>query len=1346
MVIGQLQNEGDVDVANALAQKYNILDEQIKALADTLDELENRWRAAHQTIEQGEQQVKEAINQTTEAERQMNAEADKSPTGFREQWSAVTELHDRIRGLTEELHKYEAEYDKISEKPGFDDQSKRVRELQEEIARLKKEIEGAKSELNTMPSGAGSFLAEWKEKLYDILTGNNKFTESLGGIKTALGGLMTPLSSATSGVVNITKALWAMASTPIGAVISAVVVGLQAMFSWFNKSAEGQRAFAKITAFLGSLLSSITDIAIKLGGYLYHAFTDPQGSLNQFGKGLINFVVNPLKAVANTLAGVGKIAKGVYDLISSGANIAEAKRAAGEIADGWERLKKAGSNIVDTLKAGWDVVAGGVSGAFSLAVDGVGKIWKTDLSKVGSDIISKATQMAQLAEQQKNAEIQLAEAKKNERLQDIEIAKEREKIYTLTGKEKDAQIEKVKNMIREKYDPQIQAQQTLLDIQKKRNDLHTKSLESIAKEREAQGQVYALMAQQASSTRMLVRMQQANLKSMGNAANREENKQNRITTEDAKWEEVVRKNAIERAKVQVSLEEMIADARIEAMKDGETKVLAQRTRNFEKELNQLEENRRAAIEAERKRQKAEFEAQEAVVKAKGGKVQSWDDGMIDQTEIDKINSLYEKVKELLAQKDKIATEKYEREQQRANQHTINSYLKQYGDYAQQKAAILSDADLKIKEAQERLNQAKNEETQKAIEAEIEILRKGADKEITELKRKFGKLPQFLADLFADTSNKSIKELSKIIKKYEAFLKYREGNKDISKEDLMKDYGFGDDEINELSEKLKTGELSIKDFTEKIKALRKNLEELSRTEVFKKLAEEIKTAFNGRDIGQGLIKFGSLLQETSSLVGDIGESIGGIFNIHGDEFKNMQTALNNIGNLALGIGRIYSGDYIGGAVNAASGIAGIISMLSNEEEKLRAYQQEQNKNRTLLETIDRSLNKLSDALEKSYGIAALQLSEQRQELIKEKQESAQKSVKETGFGQFLMSEMASFLHSEGLRGGNIAYEIGKRYGLDTKFYDWESDNAERYRDLSDVGLGSWRTILTKADPQELASVLHDIRENDKELWAEIIAMDSETAVYFEALADTVTEYNDNIEQLREQLTTTTRDNIFTGFLDNLYNLASGSKDVFDSIADNWQEMVNKMAVNNIVGEKFRQKLEQWYEQLAKVNEERAKISEDATEAEIAAANAAYLESLEELKGEYKNHVENAQKEIEQLRNLGIIKATGENVDQQATYNSLEKWTYDQADEIINRATAIQIIDEHILEGQQSMTDAMIGLLGGINGMSGDIILMAENMAIAVDLHQQANDKLDRIIINTNVLPAMNDLLKRWYNNR
>jgi hypothetical protein len=1329
VVNGNLVSEGDVNVVNSLAQQYKVLMGEVGALQGALENLESVWTSTHGKQTEEQKKVTESVKETTQAEKELNEESSKDPSTFRQQWNTVTELNDRIRGLTSELHKYEEQYDKIAESPGFDAQSKKVKELEEEIAKLKKQIQEAKDELDNT-SGAGSFFAKLKEGLTDFLTGSGRFQESLANMKVALSSLLGPFSSATASVATFTKALWSMAATPIGAVLSAIVLALQAVHMWFTKSAEGQRAFSKITAYLGSLLSSMTDIAIKVGKYLYHAFADTTGPLHQLGKGLVGLVINPLKTIAKTLSGVGQIAKGVIDLIASGANVAEAKRAVDQISKGWDDLKKAGSSAIDTLKSGWDTVAGAVTGAFKVGRDGMKAMWETDLGDLGGDMLRKAREAASLAEQQTEAEIKLSEAKRDEKKLDIEIAKEREKIYTLTGKAKDEQIELVKNMLKEKYQPQIEAQQKLLDIQKKRNGLHTMTLEQISKEREMQGQVYALQAQAAASTRMLTRMQQANLKTMANAGKKDARQQQAIDDAEARWDEIVRKNGLARAKMERDMEAQIADSTIEAMKDGEKKKIAERERAFKKQLEQLEEQRNAAVEAERKRQKDEYDAQEKVIKARGGKPVAWDDSMLDTEQIDKVNEYYEALRKLLVLKNEVEEEDQKDKEKQTNKNVYYQWIAQFGDYAMQKQAIEDKANDEIARLEKELSETVVEETRQRIQQEIDLVKAGAEAEAAELDKKFGKTARALGDLFADATKKTTVQIEKLIKKYQAFFKMKEGKK--SPNELVEIFGFTNEEITELEKKLSTGEISIKEIKDRLEEWKKALADKSPWQSFKKeindIQEEINNATEGKMelYGKLFENFGQYIKTTAQQLGDLGQSIGTIFGNDGG-MQEASKAMNNMGTILEGIGQFAAGDKVGGVVGIVSGIAGLFSddSSSKERERFQARLNEQ------LSTLNKSINDLTEQLRISYGIEALKNRDRINDLAKEQQEVAVEGIRNSTYGdyqKFVGNQFGRFFRDQWGDAFEAVYEMAQRYGLDV--HDVDIQDGHNYASLVD--------ILERNDIDAVAAVLEQLQEDRPDLWAAIAEFAHGNAKeYLEMLVETRKTVSEAEKETMERLTTTTENDVFTQFLDSLYELADGSKEVFKDIAENWQRMVNKMVINNVIGEQFRSKLQEWYKKLAQWNE----LVSNGYDVEV------YNRAIQELQQEYVGYVNEAQESIKQLENLGIIKDPDKvNPDQQATYNSLEKWGYEQADDLINRVTALQIIDEHQYELMESSLAVIGNIEVGVEGINQGVAEIAASILATVEMQQLANSKLDQIISNTAPIGEIRDTLNKLYRDR
>ena len=197
------------------------------------------------------------------------------------------------------------------------------------------------------------------------------------------------------------------------------------------------------------------------------------------------------------------------------------------------------------------------------------------------------------------------------------------------------------------------------------------------------------------------------------------------------------------------------------------------------------------------------------------------------------------------------------------------------------------------------------------------------------------------------------------------------------------------------------------------------------------------------------------------------------------------------------------------------------------------------------------------------------------------------------------------------------------------YYWRGYSQEQIDRLSAQMGRKWNGDIWNLSPEEMKMLRSNV-----DMWK--MLQDTGKGGYGGRVTEKLDKYIEQAGKLKEitdalyeNLTTTTKDNVFDSFLNSLYGLANGSEKVFDEIAENWQEMVNKMAVNNLVGAKFQKNLETWYENLAKLN--KARTSGEITDAE-------YRKRLDALKQEYEDYVKSARNDIEQLRNEGIIKET------------------------------------------------------------------------------------------------------------
>lgn len=618
-------------------------------------------------------------------------------------------------------------------------------QAKENLGQLQQQAQGAQDTLNNfgaVSAGVSQKVEEqsttWgrlKDKFSSVGQGLSNFaSKQVEGAKGALSsltntvdGMGIPLSKTITNFGKMTKAAMAFVATPLGMILGAVALALKAVHTWLNKSAEGQKVMAQVSAFFGSIMGSVTDIVIAFGKYLFKTFTGGNKAVSEFISAFVIQFKTGFSAVKNLVVGFGTIFKGVWQIIT------------GEISEGWTTLKEgvsqmgtglldAGKNVINQIKtavAGIKATVSVVSGMFTDNELG------NSLTKSLTGMIPKAREASKIALQNIDLAKKEGEAKERALKLDTEIAALREKAYTLTGKEKDAALKKAKQLTKEKfYGKDIVDQKTgqkkhedgILDVQKKQydnlvkqNKLHTQTLQTIKAERQARIGLMQSEATAAASTRMLTRMEQANLRSMASkaksAAKRGLNQSNAVTSANSKVIDVYDKNNKAREQEVAKVENAIADARIAAMKDGYARTREEREKQNKDELDKIKQQGDAAVEAEIKRQKAEYEAEQAVIKARGGKITAWNDNMVDKNAVNKIKDQYKLL--------------YDFTEKKQQGKTVDSLAQAYDKQEQERQDKINSLRNDIAELEEQLSKA----TSQAEKDELEKLHRNAQAQL-----------------------------------------------------------------------------------------------------------------------------------------------------------------------------------------------------------------------------------------------------------------------------------------------------------------------------------------------------------------------------------------------------------------------------------------------------------------------------------------------------------------------------------------------------------------------------------------------------------------------------------------
>lgn len=1336
---------------NQSGQGANYYNHLIQIAQENIDSLQSKINAMS-----GEQQrlnadlreyttLLEAANQIQGGKAIVQPDSSSSTVSVNVEDTSLSELNNKLEESKQKLQELEAEADKFSGKPLGDKQKADLGNLQSEIEKTKNNISVLQEairekneetfigrlrnqisdslqqisdfgqsikdkitqpidELKSKVSGssigqrfseefaqAKSGLSDFKDGIINVMTANGKLQGEIGKVGEAFKALGIPVTGSLTAIKSVTKALWGMCATPVGAVIAAIALAFKAVHTWMTKSAEGQKVYTKLMAYFGSLAKSITDIVIIFGEYLYKCFTKPNAPLRDFGNNFVKTFKTAVKAAVNLIGGLGTTIKGVlnmdWDTFTAG------------LKKTWDGIKGAGETVIDVFKTG-------VSGAIGAVKTAYDAFTNEDLSKklgaAFNGILSKAEQAASLAGKIQETQIAINKNKETQLKLDGKIAEARNKIYTLQGKEKIAAIEEAKALVKQKYDFQIKQQQQLVELHEKQAKLHTQSLKDIAAERELRMQVLRTQVQQNSEQRMLIRQEEAAKRSLANKsktdAKKDATQQKQINSAEGKLDDVIYKNAYERAKAWQSLEQEVTDAKIKAMKEGEEKVIAERKRELSKEIEQIEERKNAAIKAERDRQKAEFDAQQSVIKAKGGKAETWDDKKhLDSKNIKKITEQYT----IIEQK---TVESYNNEIYADEIKSYREYLKEYGNLEQQKLAIVEEYNEKIKEARAKGNIFEEAKLKTDLEEQLKKLNFNDFKDSINWDSVFSDMGRLSKSYLADLRKKlkdllgsgtldidDMKVVSEQIGKIDDAIseqtdkwgwsneKVREYNRLLqeaadAQERLRKatveQYNTQEQQsstkiaiqkvfaetgvsvsTNKITSQNKSAlfnENKMNLSNEQLEKLKKLFDELAVSEVkVGKATKDVKKAQEDANVSQdkarksikeianewaeSISNVAKKLQEASELIDALGFGDSDL----GKKLKSGADAFNKGSQAASDFA---TGNYIGAAINGVGAIKSLGSALgigngSNAKEVAETTNRLTESN----ERLQYSIEQLKSSIDKTSGMSAVS--------NYQKAYDAQKQINKQSM-EILQSQMGY----HGSHHSNAYYWnlSAQDYAAINRTLAQQSAVRGGYINSTINKVSSLEDIY-KLTPEQMK----DIRTYNQDVWKNMTDQGKyDKTEYWENYTDLAEKLEELTDKINQNLTQTTFDSLKDNFISNLMDMSKSAQD----FANDFTTMLNKSMLNFAVDDLANKRLKALYEKWADKMKQ-GQLSND---------------DLDILKKEYDNIVDEGLKIRD---NIAAITGYKEAQSQQtATGKGIEAITADQASSLIGIGYAVQIAQE------------------------------------------------------------------------
>lgn len=1329
------------------ANYYNQLIEKAQANIDALQSKINDWQTEQQRLNADLQQYNallEAANKIQGGSTIVQSDTT-STVKINVEDTSLSELTSKIDESKQKLQDLEAEASKMDGKPLGEKQKEDLQKLQSEIEKTKNNISvlqeairekneetfigrlrnqisdfGQKisdfgqsikdkitqpiDELKAKVSGssigqrfseefaqAKSGLSDFKDGIINVMTANGKLQGEIGKVGEAFKALGIPVTGSLTAIKSVTKALWGMCATPVGAVIAAIALAFKAVHTWMTKSAEGQKVYTKLMAYFGSLAKSITDIVIIFGEYLYKCFTKPNAPLRDFGNNFVKTFKTAVKAAVNLIGGLGTTIKGVlnmdWDTFTAG------------LKKTWDGIKGAGETVIGAFKTS-------VSGAIGVAKTAYDAFAGDDLAKKLAPslngILSKAKQAASLAGKIQETQISIKKNTEEQYKLDEKIAEIKNKIYSLQGKEKIAAIEEARALVRQKYDYQIKQQQKLVELHEKQANLHTKSLQDIAAERELRIQVLRTQVQQNSEQRMLIRQEEAAKRSLANKAKSDVKKdatqQKQINSAEGKLDDVIYKNAYERAKAWQSLEQEVTDAKIKAMKEGEEKVIAERKRELSKEIEQIEERKNAAIKAERDRQKAEFDAQQSVIKAKGGKAETWDDKKhLDSKNIKKITEQYT----IIEQK---TIESYNNEIYADELKSYREYLKEYGNLEQQKLAIVEEYNEKIKEARAKGNLFEEAKLKTDLEEQLKKLNFNDFKDsinwdsvfsdmgrlsksyLEDLRKKLkdllgsgtldiddmkvvseqiGKIDDAISEQTDKWgwSNEKVREYNRLLQEAadaqerlrkatveQYYAQEQQSSTRIAIQKVFAETGVSvsTDKITSQNKSALFNENKMNLSNKQLEKLKKLFDELAVSEVkVGKATKDVKKAQEDANVSQNKARksikaiadewaesIGNVakkLQEASELIDALGFGDSDL----GKKLKSGADAFNK-GSQA--VSDFATGNYIGAAINGVGAIKSLGSALgigngSNAKEVAETTNRLTESN----ERLQYSIEQLKSSIDKTSGMSAVS--------NYQKAYDAQKQINKQSM-EILQSQMGY----HGSHHSNAYYWnlSAQDYAAINRTLAQQSAVRGGYVNSTINKVSSLEDIY-KLTPEQMK----DIRTYNQDVWKNMTDQGKyDKTEYWENYTDLAEKLEELTDKINQNLTQTTFDSLKDNFISNLMDMSKSAQD----FANDFTTMLNKSMLNFAVDDLANKRLKALYEKWADKMKQ-GQLSND---------------DLDILKKEYDNIVDEGLKIRD---NIAAITGYKEAQSQQtATGKGIEAITADQASSLIGIGYAVQIAQE------------------------------------------------------------------------
>lgn len=300
------------------------------------------------------------------------------------------------------------------------------------------------------------------------------------------------------------------------------------------------------------------------------------------------------------------------------------------------------------------------------------------------------------------------------------------------------------------------------------------------------------------------------------------------------------------------------------------------------------------------------------------------------------------------------------------------------------------------------------------------------------------------------------------------------------------------------------------------------------------------------LGQGITDIGNAVTSFIPALSEFGSNIANIFGVDDSKITGIIDAVGGLGQTAVGVGQIMSGDIFGGAMSAVSGISSIVSALDGLfGADYSHYNAMKERYDTLNEIWDELISKKKEYIDISYGTEALKAGQEALDIIKKSQD-AQRNLART----LSQSGASAGSHS-------IAYRQNAALGgYASELYRYVRQNGN-YNDITNALLGA------------SAEQLQKVKEQMPELWA---GLDGDFREHLNNIISGAEQAKEVLEQMKEAVAGISFDEFRSGYIDLLLDLDSTNED----FADNFEKYLQKSIFESLLANKYKERIQALYD--------------------------------------------------------------------------------------------------------------------------------------------------------------------------